>query len=374
MNLAIFPEQGGSIGNLAKSGQDSRFVHSYLGAYTRAFEHVYYFSYADEAPPLPLEIAARCTVVPNPGYHRWLYAFLLPLVHRKLLRSCGVARVMQAYGAIPALPAKLLYGIPFVVTYGYRYEEIARIGGDTWWRRLLFRWRAALGARLADRVIVTTPAMGEFVAALAPRARIVLVPNGVDTHAFAPTERAPAPAGEARTIGYIGRLSSEKNLPMLVEAAALLAPDLPVRLLLVGKGDLHDELARRAAALGVEMEFVGVLPHDRLPALLARCDVFVLPSFNEGHPKVLIEAMACGLPCVGTDVPGIRDVLTHEVDGLLCPLTPPALAQALRRVLTDSTLAQRLGAAARATALRNYSIETLLAGEIRMMQKIAKPR
>jgi glycosyltransferase involved in cell wall biosynthesis len=363
MILGILPEQGGSIAGLARTGQDVRFVRSYLGAYAQAFEKVYYFSYADEHPSVP----ANCAVVANPGYHRWAYAFLLPVVQRRYFLECDVLRVMQAYGGIPALVAKLLYRRPYVATYGYPYfEQVSST--DSRIRARLFLWRANLAACFADKVIVTTDEMASYVTRWVPQAQTLLVPNGVDTTLFCPadarTERL------RRVIVYVGRLSPEKNLRLLIDALSLI-DDIETQLVLVGDGDLRGELEAHARLRGVRTEFRGVLPHHELPGVLRDADVFVLPSSGEGHPKALLEAMSCGLPCVGTDVPGIRQVLRHLENGLLCEVTMADLASTIGMILSDPELGARLGRQARATVMKDLDLRVLLAREIDAMRSLA---
>jgi glycosyltransferase involved in cell wall biosynthesis len=372
MKLGIIPEQGGSIINLSRSGQHTRFLDAYIGEYARAFDRVRYYSYLPESVRMP----PNCAVVPNPGYHRWLYAFALPVVQRESLRTCSVLRVMQAYGAIPAMAAKIRWGMPFVMTWGYRYTEVEIAKGQASARAGLLDARATLAARMADRVIVTTPAMADYVAPHARPGAVVLIPNGVDTELFRPpAETVGRRQQGARTVCYVGRLSAEKNVGMLIEAVARLnAEGAPyrVRLLLIGQGPLRDSLAAKAEVLGVETDFAGVLPNEALPARMAQCDAFVLPSLGEGHPKALLEAMSCGLPCIGTNVKGVRDVLRHEENGLLCTLNAEALAAALRRVLTDPALATRLGNAARADVVQQYDLRRLVQREIAMMQEVVR--
>jgi glycosyltransferase involved in cell wall biosynthesis len=361
MILGIFPEQGGSIANLGRTGQDTRFINAYLAEYARHFDKVYYFSYSNEQPALP----ANCYVVPNPGYHRWRYTFTLPFVQRRYIAECDVFRVLQAYGSIPAQISKALCHKPYVVTYGYRYFDNVR-KEEPWLRAAVMAQRAKLGAQMADRVIVTTPQMGDYVAAFTPREKLLLVPNGVDTTTF-----QPADGKEAHTVPtliHVGRLSPEKNLLMLLDALALLP--LTVRLQLVGSGPQQEELAAYATTKGVQVEFTGVLPHEQLPTVLQQADLFVLPSLSEGHPKALLEAMSCGLPCVGTNVPGVRDVITDGDNGLLCALTPGDMAEKIAQVLTTPTLAQRLGAQARRYIINDYQIDKLVQREIAAMQAL----
>jgi len=363
MILGILPEQGGSIAGLARTGQDVRFARSYLSAYAQAFEKVYYFSYADENPPVP----ANCAVIANPGYHRWAYAFVLPLAQRRRFLECDVLRVMQAYGGIPALVAKLLYGRPYVVTYGYPYFE--QVGTtDSRLRAHLFLWRANLTARFADRVIVTTDEMASYVTRWVPQARILLVPNGVDTSLFRPAEARTEHLG--KVIVYVGRLSPEKNLRLLIDALSLI-DNMETRLVLVGDGDLRGELEEHARLRGVRTEFRGVLPNYELPSILGNADLFVLPSSGEGHPKALLEAMSCGLPCVGTNVPGIRQVLRHLETGLLCEVTKEDLASKIAMVLSEPELGARLGRQARAAIVKDLDLGVLLAREIDAMRSLA---
>ncbi|MCE7982424.1 MAG: glycosyltransferase family 1 protein [Caldilinea sp. CFX5] len=362
MILGIFPEQGGSIANLGRTGQDTRFIQAYLTEYARHFAKVYYFSYANEQPALP----ANCYVVPNPGYHRWSYTFGLPLVQRRYIAECDVFRVMQAYGSIPAQLSKVFYGKPYIVTYGYRYFDNVR-KEEPWLRAVVMAQRAKLGAQMADRVIVTTPEMGDYVAAFTPREKLLLVPNGVDTTTFRPAEAKAKNA--TPTLIHVGRLSPEKNLRMLIDALALI-PAQQARLVLVGSGPQRDELAAYAAQKGITVEFTGVLPHEQLPAVLQQADLFVLPSLSEGHPKALLEAMSCGLPCVGANVPGVRDVITDGDNGLLCALTPADMAEKITQVLTTPELAQRLGAQARRYIINDYQIDKLVQREIAAMQAL----
>ena len=362
MILGVIPEQGGSIASLARTGQDGRFVHSYLGAYAQAFEKVYYFSYANENPEVP----DKCTVIANPGYHRWAYAFLMPLVQHRYFRECDVLRVMQAYGAIPAMIAKLVFHQPFVATYGYPYfEQVTR--NESRSRAYLFLWRANLAAKVADRTIVTTGEMASYVLRWVARARILLVPNGVDTSLFRPDETHVERS--EKVVLYVGRLSSEKNLNLLIDAVSLVEK-ARVKLVLVGDGGLRGELEARARQTGVQVEFRGVVPNQELPAILADADVFVLPSSREGHPKALLEAMSCGLPCVGTNVPGIREVLHHLDNALLCDLTKEDLASKITQILIDPELAARLGRQARASIVKNLDLGALLTREIEAMKSL----
>jgi GT2 family glycosyltransferase len=360
--LGVLSEQGGSIRNLDASGQGGRFVQEYLRRYAEAFPQVFYFSYEDEQPSVP----AGCTVVPNRRrVPRWVYAFVMPLQHARAFRECAVLRVMQLTGEVPAIIAKMLYGVPFVATYGYDYAANARAEGAGVVRTRLFRIRTAIALRFADRVIVTNPAIRSAVEQRIGPANVLFVPNAVDTERFAPSNADAA--SDRPVVLFVGRFSPEKNLPLLIGAISRLRG--PVTLRLVGSGPLKASIAAQAAERGVQVEFPGVLEHYALPDEFRRATIFVLPSSGEGHPKVLIEAMSCACACVGTDVRGIRELISDRDTGLLVPVDEERLAAALDELLCDAPLRRRLGASARAYVMQHYDIAATLAHEIDALKR-----
>jgi glycosyltransferase involved in cell wall biosynthesis len=208
---------------------------------------------------------------------------------------------------------------------------------------------------------VTSSAGAEYLVAQhgLDRRRVRVVPNYVDIEIFAPD---PTAHREKDLAVFVGRLTPEKGLATLVDAAARV-PNL--RLRLVGEGTEREALTRRAAVAGVPIEFTGTVPNAALPKLLRAASVFVLPSRYEGQPKALLEAMACGLPVVGSDVPGIAEVVRHHETGWLCrPGDAAGLADALATLIGDEALSARLGAAARADVERHYSVGAVLAREL----------
>ncbi len=196
----------------------------------------------------------------------------------------------------------------------------------------------------ADRVVAVSRALADAVAALGvAKERIVVVRNGVDETLFSPRDRSaaahtlglPPASAETRTIVYVGRLQREKGLFDLIDAFKLLTVRQPSwRLYLVGSdGGVERELKARAAALGERVRFVGARPIAEVPLWIAAGDLLTLPSWNEGTPNVVLEALACGRPVVATRVGGIPDVVRSELLGeLVAPRAPHELCAALERV------------------------------------------
>lgn len=182
--------------------------------------------------------------------------------------------------------------------------------------------------------------------------------SGVDCRHFAPTDRGRTGTGRSRVL-LAGRLLWDKGLAELVEAARLVrAQGHDVEFLIAGDPDQGNPAAVPEATVRgwVQEGLLQWLGHvDDMVSLFHTMDVVVMPSYREGLPKGLIEAAACGLPLIATDVPGCREVVTHDVDGLLVPVkNGEALAAAIVRLHVDPALRQRLGGAARAKALAHF--------------------
>lgn len=189
--------------------------------------------------------------------------------------------------------------------------------------------------------------------------QVVRIPNGVDVHRFAPGR--PVASREGRTVLFLGRLDRQKGVDTLIQAWAEVSNCLPqARLAIGGAGPEETNLQAlvAAAGLGDRVRFLGVVPDPE--RYLREAAAFVLPSWFEGIPNALLEAMASGVPCIATAIPGTMDVATDGEEALLVsPGDPPALAAALRRILTDDEAAARLAVSARRRVVAEFSLDAL---------------
>ncbi len=171
------------------------------------------------------------------------------------------------------------------------------------------------------------------------------------------------------------RLLWDKGLAEYVSAAReLKTQGRAINFLLAGLPDsgnpaaVPEEMIRAWVDEGI-LDWLGHV--DDMPNLLSSVDVVVLPSYREGLPKGLIEAAACGLPLITTDVTGCREVVTHEIDGLLVPVRDAkALAQAIARLQDDPALAERLGEAAREKALAQFDERIVIEQTLAVYQEL----
>jgi glycosyltransferase involved in cell wall biosynthesis len=222
----------------------------------------------------------------------------------------------------------------------------------------------------ADAVVASSP-----VSLAARCSGAVEITPGVDVERFTP---GPPASTRPRTVIYVGRLdraSPWKGVDILLRAFARLA-DLPdVRLRLVGGGDAVDDHIAHAQRLGIadRVEFTGGLVADALVAAMQSAAVLVLPSQteHESFGMVLVEAMACGTPVVGSDTGGPVHVITPGVTGLLFPhADSDALAAACRRLLQDGGLADRMGAAGRRCVVERYAWPALTEHHLRLFRSL----
>jgi glycosyltransferase involved in cell wall biosynthesis len=214
----------------------------------------------------------------------------------------------------------------------------------------------------SDRIsaIPNTRSVGE----IAERARN-LRPNSVEFR-----KQAGLPV-DAKLIVCVGRLCDEKNQSTLINAAAHILRKVPnVYVALLGDGPDHSPLRELSDKLMAgHVLFPG--HSDPIP-WLAAADVFVLPSIFEGLPGALIEAMAAGLPCVVSDIPGHRELVRHEETGLLFPVKEPeALAKAIECLLSDSSSARRLAQAGYELVAREYDESVERAGWNRLFSTLS---
>lgn len=224
--------------------------------------------------------------------------------------------------------------------------------------------------RAAAAYVALTEEMREQMAGIGlDPARIVVLPNGVETARFA---LAAAEERDPLALLAAGRLTPRKGLDDLIDAVALLvAEGRPVTLRIVGDGTERERLRARAESRGLSaaVSFPGW--RDDLRPEFAHGGVFVLPSLGEGMSNVLLEAMASGCPVVASDIAANREVVRHGASGLLAPVRDPAaLAGALRRIIDDRGLARALGEGARARVEERFSLPAVARGYRELFERL----
>jgi glycosyltransferase involved in cell wall biosynthesis len=218
---------------------------------------------------------------------------------------------------------------------------------------------------LPDLVAVLARSELEAYTELLPRQAVMIMPNGIDVRAFARVPTLRSCARRPLRVVYIGRLARDKGLYEALQGVRI-AMELGVdaHLTIAGAGSEGESLERysRAIGLATRVAFRGPVFGDDKVNLLAASDVAILPSYAEGLPYALLEAMAAGIPVLATSVGAIPDVMTHGIHGLLVPpRDSTAIAEAFAALVRDRERLSWMSRACRRRVLAAYSIERLAA-------------
>ena len=256
--------------------------------------------------------------------------------------------VIHVHGLLPSGVLALDSNIPYVLTAH---------GSDTYalpWTR---RGLELLARSVAGGAMAVT-AVSEFVASHLHRlgaAHVRVIYNGADPAVFRPLDRQAArmrlklPA-EVPIVAFVGHLVEEKGVHDLIDALAQLR-SLRAYAIFAGSGSLSAALEERCMRDGINATFYGMLDQERLADLYAAADVFTLPSYREGLPTVICEAMNVGRAVVATRIGGIPEIVRHGINGFIVePGDVTQLSERLRTVLSDSTLRDRFESASLAFA------------------------
>lgn len=298
---------------------------------------------------------------------------------RALTKAAGDADVVHAhsygyYQTVAAARSAAERRKPFVFTP--HFHPPWSMEGGAFRRVLRGAYDPLLGqysVGRADAIIgVSSAEMREMSKHLrVPPEKVEIIPNGFHAREFQPPPSRLAFReklglnADTPVVLFAGRLASNKGLQHLVPAFARLAPEFPgARLVLAGEDQgWGPRLREMAMRLGIadRLVFTGHLALEDYRAALACADVFVLPSEWEAFGIVLVESMACGVPCVATRVGGAADVVLDGETGFLVPYgDDAALAESIRRVLADPALARRLGEAGQKRAFAEYSWDAVV--------------
>ncbi len=310
-------------------------------------------------------VTTRGLVLPN-GY---AFGLSFSPIARRAMRQVDILHANHPFasGAAAQREARRA-NIPIVFTNHTRYDLYMRAYlpflppalGRAYLTTVLPRY-----CRSVDRVIAPSAGLAEVLRGLKVDAPLKVIPNGIDVAHFAggdPSgwrERLGVSTGDVLLV-FVGRLSKEKNVRLLVEAFAAAASACPrAHLVLAGGGNEKAALEAIAIRAGVagRIHFTGPLSYDQVSNLLAAADAFVTASVSEVHPLTVIEALAAGLPVVGIHSPGVSDTIRHGWNGLLAGDTQPKnlTAQIIEICRSDEARAN-LSAAARQSA-QEYAIE-----------------
>lgn len=352
MNLGIFLQPGESFLSMAKSGQDTRFKKLYIERFSKEFDQVFMFSYADEKYKLPKNVL----VVPNKtNYHRWVYGIFLSWIHKDKIVQCDVIR---GFGLLSSISSFLL-SKPFVFNWAYDY--ISFVKADKQYIYMPFYFLLEKLAFLKAKVVmVQTKAKFNTLKG----SKFVYMPNGVDLSLFTVKNNTK------KGLLFIGRLEPQKNLSFLLKAINLLDKRYH-KVTFVGAGSQKDELIKLAEELKINLTIIDSVPNPEIPKIMRDYSIFLLPSLNEGIPKVLIEAMSLGLVPIVTKFITAEEVVTNNIDGFITDYDPKIYSSKIKKLLEDKRLWNKMSSNARIKIEKQFDQTVLMNRELKILHQLA---
>jgi glycosyltransferase involved in cell wall biosynthesis len=260
-------------------------------------------------------------------------------VHWNSFRDSDLIKSNQSNGAWIGLIAKLFFpGKKLVTRCGWvrtaemmsRHEKLQGL------RRGFAKYVEWLCYRFSNAVIVTTASDKAYLvdAYGVPVEKVTVIPNTVDTRLFAPVEARAEIFSDPVRMLTVGRLAHMKNIHNLIAAVGRL--DGLVNLTIVGGGDYAGELKTLAAEQACDIRFMENVNNSQLPDIYRRHDIFIMPQlYASGMSKVMIEAMACGLITIGSDLQAHREVIEDGSNGFLCGVDADSIAACTRKIIEE---------------------------------------
>lgn len=363
-SMALFFTKGGSLKIWHDIGMIDREIALY-NELSKYFEQIYLFTYGGKQELKFKEyLADNITIIPKKYISNdFLYSFMIPSIHRKILKDVDILKTNQMWGSWSAVLTKLFHRKKLVVRTGYMLSINFVRENPKSWKRWIMKTIERIAYKIADGIITTSQSnFGHIKRNYDPHAIHVLIPNYIETDVFKPMNMAK----KKDSICFIGRLTKEKNLFALLKALKT----LPYTLTIIGSGKQEEQLRDFANKNGTNVDFLGNIPNHELPKILNQHELFILPSLWENMPKTLLEAMACGMPVIGTDVKGINEVIEHDKNGILCKIDSNSIREAIISLMEDEELKKKLGKNARNTIIEHYSLDDLAAEELKLMREL----
>lgn len=339
-----------------QTGILNREIKYYLNL-SRRFKKIIFITYGRKSEINLFPSAENITILCN----KWnlppnLYSLLIPFLYRKEINNVDIIKTNQLDGAWTAIIAGWVYKKPVIVRAGYVWSDVysKEIGKD--FKAALIKIIERWCLKKCHHIFSTTQEIKERLIEKyhLPVEKITVIPNYIDTSIFHPNSEIQKIPGR---ICFVGRLAPIKNIDILIRAISQIPNAF---LIIIGKGKQEEELRSLAKQLQANVQFLGQMENEDLPGELLKSEIFVLPSALEGHPKALIEAMACGCAVIGTDVPGIRTIIRHKETGYLCNPTVESLRDAIIELLNNEVLRKNISENAATYAQHEFNIDRIV--------------
>lgn len=375
MRLTLFFTYGVSLKTWNDIGILKREVKLYQELHKRYGMQIQFLTYGDELDRNRYNDLDGIEIIPvyekikryKSRVLTFIQSILIPFIFRKELINTDFIKTNQIWGSWVAVLTKWFLRKPLLVRCGFEEYKNNLSAGNTGFKSIFLKYISLLAYRHADHIWLNTKDISNFVQNrfLISSNHITIYPNWIDTDHFKPTQNA---SKIMNRVLFVGRFAEEKNIPFLFEA--LKNSDIGIDL--IGDGELKPELIVLAKKLGLDAKFLGTFPNNIMPDLYNKYQLYIICSKYEGNPKTLLEAMACGLVVIGTDVSGIREIIINGKNGFLVEEdASSSLIEYIQTIFSDQSLCKASGMNARKTIMENNSLDVAINKEYSLYQQLS---
>jgi glycosyltransferase involved in cell wall biosynthesis len=303
---------------------------------------------------------------PKNKYIKILQTLIVPWRLKRHIKNTNLLKTNQMYGSWVAVIAKIIYKKPLILRSGYElFSNTIKSNKGIFYKICIFLL-SFFSYRLCNRIhVATLPDKVFLVKKFRIKSNKVFIhPNWIDVNTFKPKSKVI----KNNRLLFVGRLNSQKNIPLLFNA--LVGTNLSLDI--VGKGELKKELKNLSEKLNIDVNFLGNFPNSVMPKIYNQYKIFILCSNYEGNPKTLLEAMSCGCAVIGTSVNGIKEIIDNETTGLLVKNDVLSLKSAINFLNSNDNIQKEMGINASKYIQNNNSLESALKSEIKSYFEVVK--
>lgn len=383
MRITLFFTYGVSLKVWAESGLLQREVYLYRELMRKYNIEVQFITYGDSTDRQWEAELKGITLLPV--YERLpilrykllsiFQSILIPWYFRKEFKKTNILKTNQIWGSWVAVLVKWIFNKPLLVRCGYEAYQNSLIALKKdipqpipiSFVRPIIKSVSWLAYKCSDHIWLNTDEISEFVKSQfnISNRKITVQPNWIDINLF--KEKFKVRRLKNRVL-FVGRIAEEKNLPLLINSLS----GTKIGLDIVGVGKLQNDLSQLASRLEVDIRFLGSINNDLMPDVYNNYRIYVMCSQFEGNPKSLLEAMACGCAVIGTNVPGIKNVIQHNKTGVLVEDSAKSLRNMMHKLIDDDVFVDMLSKSAQRQIKHHNSIEVILRKEHEIYTKLLK--
>lgn len=372
MKLFVFFTYGVSLKKWHDIGILSREISLYTGLVKNGVK-VTFVTYGDSKEKDYIKKYKGIEVIPiysivkrnSNKYLRLLKSFFfIPFILLPYIKDADIIKSKQIFGSwVPSIILKILRK-PYLLRTGYDYLHFfsKSNASKVLYRLLIIVFKFSLN--VASRIQVATKQDKDRMIRYFPncQGRIEISPNWVDTYKF----RNLNLEHYDNRILFVGRLVEQKNIRLLIDAIA----HTEIQADIVGDGDLKGDLINYARVKKSNVSFKGIFHNDELASIYNKYKVFVLLSTHEGNPKTLMEAMACGMSVIGTNVIGIKQLISHNKNGILVDQDKLLIRESILALFKDAELQNFLSKNARKYICKEFSLDSYVKYELSLYKNL----